>query len=502
MKLNIPAPTPSVFKVEDAWKPLPRSVWDRETAAHLLRRIGFAPTPEAVREALRGDPESAINRAFNDAKPLKMSEELALFKKNAFEDYRKIHRELKDPDEKREKRNELRQKENKLFRDYAMSWFQHARKQANSATEKFVLFLQDVIVVDRRTIRDAPALFSMQKTLRDGISMEYPELCKAISREPAMIKYLNLDRNTVRKPNENFARELFELFTLGEGNYTETDIKEAARAFTGYRIRNRYDFYFDKKQHDFGDKTVFGKTGEWSGDEVIDITFQQPAAATFLIREMIKFYLTEETVPEPYIEALGEQWAMYDYDLNYLIETFFQSQMFFHPAYRGNLVKSPIQFYLGLCQELRLDVIPFEGRLLKSMDVMGQSFFNPPNVRGWLYGEHWINSTTVSARRQVVDFLFTPLNHNRLNGNDKRDLKIAQEEERAEFLVTEEQLAPLLEMHPANIAEHLTTYFITAPFRPSYGPVMARIISGAESTKDGIRHAVIALLQSPAYNLS
>jgi uncharacterized protein (DUF1800 family) len=501
MQLNIPAPTPSVFKVEDAWKPLPRSFWDKDAAAHLFQRISFSATPEAIQEALHDDPESAVKRAFIEAKPLEMDKEMASFRETAFAEYRKIYRDIQDPDEKREKRNELRQKENKIFREYAMSWFQHARKPDNSATEKFVVFLQDVMVVDRRTIRDAPALFSMQKTLREGIKMRYPELCKAISREPAMIKYLNLDQNTIRKPNENFARELFELFTLGEGNYTETDIKEAAKAFTGYRVRERYHFHFDKKRHDSGKKKVFGEIGTWNGDEVIDITFKQPAAGTFLIREMIKFYLTEEAVPEPYIEALGEQWALRKYDFNYLIETFFQSRLFFHPAYRGNLVKSPIQFYLGLCQQLRLDVIPFQGRLLKSMDVMGQSFYNPPNVRGWLYGEHWINSTTVSARRQVVDFLFTPLNQKRLNGNDKRDLTVAQQEERAEFLVTEERLAPLLEMHPANIAEHLTTYFITAPFRPSYGPIMARIISSAESTQAGIRHAIIALLQSPAYNL-
>jgi uncharacterized protein (DUF1800 family) len=496
-----PAPNPANFRVDDAWKPLPLDFWNQETVAHLFRRMGFSATPEVVESALRQTPEEAIRDAFAAGRPLEMPEKLVQFRKTAPEAYREIYRDIKDPEEKRERRNQLRQEDNRLFREFAMSWFHHALQPQNSATEKFVLFLQDVFVVDRRTVRDTPALFSMQNCLREGVAMEYPDLCKWVSREPAMIRYLNLDKNTARKPNENFARELFELFTLGEGNYTETDIKEAARAFTGYRARDRYEFHFQRKRHDSSLKTVFGETGTWDGDEVIDITFRQPAARTFLVRELIKFYLTDDQVPEPYIEALGEQWAAYNFDLRYLLETFFQSRLFFHPAYRGNLVKSPVQFYLGLCQDLRLDLVPFQGRLLKSMDVMGQSFYNPPNVRGWLYGEHWINSTTISARRQLVDYVFSPMNEERLNGNDQRDLKTARREGRARFLVTDERLSPLLNMEPGEIAEHLTTYFITPRFRSAYQPVLEAIVAQPEQMEENIRNAVIALLQSPAYNL-
>jgi uncharacterized protein (DUF1800 family) len=499
--MNTPPPTPSNFKIEDAWKPLPRHVWDREAAAHLFRRIGFSATPEVVEEALRKTPEEAVIDAFAGSEPLKMSDDLSKFRASAHEQYRAIYRDLKDPEKKRERRSELRQQDNELFREFGMSWFRHARKPENSANEKFVLFLQDVFVVDRRTVRDTPALFSMQKLLREGVKMEYPDLCKWVSREPAMIRYLDLDKNTARKPNENFARELFELFTLGEGNYTEADIKEAAKAFTGYRTQERYEFHFARNLHDSGLKTVFGEEGTWDGDEVIDITFRQAAARTFLVRELIKFYLTDEEVPEPYIEALGEQWAAYNFDLTYLIETFFQSRLFFHPAYRGNLVKSPVHFYLGLCQDLRLDLIPFEGRLLKSMDVMGQSFYDPPNVRGWLYGEHWINSTTISARRQVVDYLFRPLNEKRLNGNDKIDLEKAREEGRGDFLVTKERLEPLLKLEAPKTAEHLTTYFITPHSRKNYQPVIEGIVGKADQPETSLRHAIIALLQSPAYNL-
>jgi len=132
---------------------------------------------------------------------------------------------------------------------------------------------------------------------------------------------------------------------------------------------------------------------------------------------------------------------------------------------------------------------------------MGQSFYNPPNVRGWLYGEHWINSTTISARRQVVDYLFSPLNEKSLNANDQRDLEKARQAERGNFLITAEQLQVLLEMEPARIAEHLTTYFITPHFRAAYQPVLAELLADSPTPAADLRHAVIALLQSPAYNL-
>ncbi len=497
------APTPQTFAVEDAWKPLPGGFWNIETAQHLLRRMGFSATPEAVTAALRKSPKQSVQEAFEPGAKMPKSQALLEFEETVHQRYADIYKSDADKETKRELQQELRKEEEELFREYAMDWFDYARDPEQSAREKFVVFLQDVFVVERQKIKETYALFNLQQTLRTGTTLDYPELCKQVSKQPAMVRYLDLVQNTARKPNENFARELFELFTLGEGNYTEADIKEASRAFTGYRIKDRTDFFFQKNLHDKTPKTVFGEKGNWDGDDIIDIIFKQPAAKTFLIRELIKFYLTEQAVPEAYIEALGEKWADHGFSLSYLTETFFQSRLFFHPAYRGNLVKSPIHFYIGLCQDLRLDVVPFDSRVLRSMNVMGQSFYNPPNVRGWLYGEHWINSTTISGRRQVVDYLFTPLNEKKLNGNEKRELERARKEGRGNFLVTKERLEQVLGTAADDLATHFTTYFITAPSRATYRETLESIIGdthGKDATQR-IRNAMIALLQSPAYNL-
>jgi uncharacterized protein (DUF1800 family) len=498
-----PAPTPQNFPVEDAWKPLHGGLWRIDTAQHLLRRMGFSATPEAVTAALRQSPERCIEQAFVPGAVMPKSAALSEFEASIHERYQSIRDASGDLESQRQMRQELRKEDESLFREFAMDWFHYARNPEQSAREKFVLFLQDIFVVERSAVRETYALYNLQQTLRAGTTIEYPALCKQVSKEPAMVRYLNLDQNTARKPNENFARELFELFTLGEGNYTERDIKEAARAFTGYRIKNRTEFIYQRRLHDHEPKTVFGQTGNWNGDEVIDLTFQQPAAKTYLIRELIKFYLTDQTVPEAYIEALGERWANQDFSLSYLIETFFQSQLFFHPAYRGNLVKSPIHFYIGLCQDLRLDIAPFDSRVLRSMSVMGQSFYDPPNVRGWLYGEHWINSTTISGRRQLVDYLFSTLNEKKLNGNEQRDLELAREAGRDQFLVTRERLQQVVGTAPEDLATHFTTYFITGSSRETYRQALQSIIGDTQTAgaTQRIRNAMIALLQSPAYNL-
>lgn len=496
-------PTPQSLPVKDAWKPLPLSHWNTETAAHLLRRIGYSATPSKVKQALNGPISKTIEKAFAPDKPLQKNPELSKFENEFFERGTQANR-IKDPEERRKAQREIRRESDHLFRQYAIEWYRFARDETNSPQEKFVTFLHDVFVIEQRKIREPFLLFNYEQTLREGIQLNYPDLCKRVSREPSMVRYLDLNQSSARKPNENFARELFELFILGEGNYTEDDIKEASRAFTGYRIKKRTEFAYYDKIHDPSPKTVFGKTGPWTGDDIIDLAFEKPTARTYLIQELLKFYLTDDDLPHPdYIRALGDLWASRDFNLRFLIETVFQSRLFHHPAYRGNLVKSPIQFYLGLCQDLQVDVTPFSGRTLHSMRTMGQNFYNPPNVRGWLYGQNWINSTTISGRRQLVDYLFTPVNEKNLNGNDRRALKAAREKGHANFQVTSDRLGKLMKLEPPALADHLTTYFITALSRETYRPAIIQLV---EQNKDGkpywnLRNTVIGLLQSPAYNL-
>ncbi|MFT4901849.1 MAG: hypothetical protein ACI81V_001126 [Lentimonas sp.] len=189
-------PTPDTLAVKDAWKPLPSKYWRREEAAHFLRRIGFSATPEAVEKVLRGSIQKTIDEFFTVKTHFEKPAALAEFEEEAPQRYQAIYRDTKDRQEKRRLMNDLRRENNELFHDFAMQWFRYAREPENSAREKFVLFLQDVFVVEQQIIKETPLLFNMQQALRKAMSLSYPELCKQVSREPAMVRYLNFNENT------------------------------------------------------------------------------------------------------------------------------------------------------------------------------------------------------------------------------------------------------------------------------------------------------------------
>ncbi|WOO40017.1 DUF1800 domain-containing protein [Rubellicoccus peritrichatus] len=492
---------PNDLTPRQAWMPLSQSAWTEENARHLLRRIGFSAMPNEVENAMKRGLPMTVEHYFGKTHPFEIPYRLQRLVAEAPKIQQKI-RKSKDEEEKRELRREQRMMSDSAYQDFAIKWLQFAREPENSPQEKYIMFLQDVFVVARSKVRATGYLFQHQNLMRREGFGRYSELVKSVSRSPAMIQYLDLNRSSKKAPNENFARELFELFTLGEGNYTEKDIKEAARAFTGYRFRGG-DYRFDKNAYDSGTKTVFGQTGLWNGDEIIDIVYQQPAAGTFVPKEFLRFYLSEQPLPEPYIERLADLWRNKGYDMRFLIETVFNSRIFYQPQYRGNLIKSPIHYYVGLCQDLNLDIAPFPSKVLSGLRGMGQIFQDPPNVRGWVGGKHWINTTTIAARRQVAQALFTKINEENLNADEYVDLQAARANGRDAFVVTEDRLSGLTEESPEFIAEHFSRYFLPNPTGKRFQRTLTDYLKKSKKNYlSGIKDVAIAVLQSPQYQLS
>ncbi|MDP0494782.1 MAG: DUF1800 domain-containing protein [Verrucomicrobiota bacterium JB024] len=483
-----------------AWQAIPHEQWGEEETRHLLRRAGFAATEDQVKRVRALGLDASLNAWFKTAGPMPMPEETRELDENA-EQMRLTIRETKDPEMRRELQRELRQQRSQAYQDYGIRWLQRGRQPEFSAQEKYVLFLQNIFVVDRQTVQDTEILFEHQNLLRTKGLGTYPELAKAVSRSPAMIRYLNLDRSSKKAPNENFARELFELFTLGEGNYSEKDIKEAARAFTGYRANDK-GFYFSAKDHDDGPKTVFGQTGNFGGDEVIDLVYQQPAAETFVPKELVTFYLCEQPLPEPFVSELGRHWRANGYDMSLLLRTFFSSRLFYAPEYRANLIKCPVQFYVGTCQNLDLDVAPLPGRVLGQLRAMGQEFYNPPNVRGWVGGKHWINATTLDARRQLTKSLFWGINLDKLNDDERRDVEAAREAGHGHFALTKEDVEFVFNQPPQFGVRHFCNKLLPAQPSEDYREKLEDHLARAEGGKyRSTREIIQAILQSPQYQL-
>jgi uncharacterized protein (DUF1800 family) len=488
----------------EAWEPLPAAGWNADAARHLLRRTGWSAVSADVTRATTDGLAATVNRLFPAAPSLFPQPRLvAHLKEDTPEMARNLVRSA-EGDQKRQLQREARERTQLAIQDMSIKWLQFAAQPANAAFAKWVLFLSDVYVVGVDKVKNAALIWSHFDLLAHNALGPAPVLAKAVSRSPAMVAYLDLNQSKRGAPNENFARELFELFLLGEGNYTEQDIKETARAFTGYRQQFGV-FRNAPGQHDPTTKTIFGHSGRFTGDDVIDLAFQQPAAGAFLPHEMVKYYLSDSPLPPEYLHELGAWWRARNYDLRALAQRFFTSRIFFAPEFRGDFIKSPVQFYLGLVQDLGLSVAPLPRQVLVPLRQMGQMLFNPPNVRGWVGGRNWINSATLGVRRQLVETLFAPINEGSLNADEQIELVAARANGVGNFTATEELLAPLAGRDPAATTDLLLANFLALPatsqFRDNVRQFLASDHSDGPPKPRRLRQAAVTLLQSPEYQL-
>lgn len=248
-------------------------------------------------------------------------------------------------------------------------------------------------------------IIEQNQLMRSYALGNFVALTHAVARDRAMLKYLDNARSNRDHPNENFARELMELFTLGIGNYTEQDVRESARAFTGYTFQRRTGaFFMNERQHDDGRKTFLGKTGNFTGDDVIDIIFQQPASAAFLARKLLEFFVYSD--PEPQlVDDLAAVVRREKFELAPIMSTLLRSNVFYSErAYRA-LVKSPVEFVVGSYQLFGIEKTGPGVRDV--LNRMGQVPFHPPSVKGWDGGAAWLSTQTVLARENFASSLMT-----------------------------------------------------------------------------------------------
>jgi uncharacterized protein (DUF1800 family) len=489
---------------QTAWETIAPSAWDDAAIRHLLRRAGWTARPADIQRAQAEGLEATLDRLFPVTPVIVPKSPTILRLEGDLPELLKKSREAQGP-EKRSAQREIRERSQEALQDLRLGWLQMAALPANAASAKWILFLSDVYVVSADKVRNPSFIWQHFNALAMHGLERAPSLTKAISRSPAMATYLDLRQSKKDAPNENFARELFELFVLGEGHYTEQDIKEAARAFTGYRIQPLTgEVRFVPKQHDRSTKKIFGRSGPFSGDDVIDLAYAQPAAADFLPGELARFYLSDDPLPTDYRKALGARWRETEFNLRSLAKLFFGSRLFYAPEFRGNLIKSPLQFYLGLVQDLNLSVPPLPRHTLNPLRQMGQQLFQPPNVRGWLGGRTWINSSTLAARRQLVQQLFSPLREEALNADEQRALAEARAQGGVNFTVSDTWLETHFGDDSPDTSSQLTQAFLPGEISPQLKSTLNTFLSNAADEPQRlqrIRSSATALLQTPAYQL-
>lgn len=235
--------------------------------------------------------------------------------------------------------------------------------------------------------------------VRENALGNFGDLLKAVSKSPAMLQFLNNQQNKKGHPNENFGREVMELFTMGSGNYTENDVKEASRAFTGWGFLADGKFSERPRLHDFGRKTFLGKTGNFTGDDILDIILAQKTTAKFITKKIYKFFVNE-SVDENLVNDLSEKFYASNYDIKKLMTEIFTSDWFYSKQNIGAKIKSPIELMAGI---LRILPTKIENKktLIVYQKLLGQMLLYPPNVSGWTSGESWIDSSTLLLRMQI-----------------------------------------------------------------------------------------------------
>jgi uncharacterized protein (DUF1800 family) len=367
-------------------------------ARHLLNRTGFGATDAEIREFAPLTREAAVRRLLDGARR-EASLAPPAFVDEPFTPFYKF-RQMSA--EERMARQRLALQQGFELRAW---WLHEMLASPSPLTERMTLFWHNHFATSQQKVRAGQLMYRQNVLLRRESLGNFATLLHAVARDPAMLIYLDNAGSRRQAPNENFAREVMELFTLGEGHYVEADVKEAARAFTGWSLdRDTGTFVYRRMWHDAGAKTVLGNSGDLDGDAVIDILLARPQTA-----ELIAAKLWRELVsPQPDAAEVA-RWAQRFRDARYevkpLLHAILTSEAFWSASNRASLIKSPVDLVVGTLRTFDIRSDDLRPAVFVSA-ALGQNPFSPPNVKGWPGGEAWIDSATLLGRKQFLERLF------------------------------------------------------------------------------------------------
>ncbi len=404
-------------------KPLAGESFGYDEARHLLWRAGFGGTSGQVRTLVEWGVERSVRHlvrfegappgASDDKRfrgdimqPLTDEERLAYREALRTQNERLIERF-------RERRQAQQRADRRQVAEMQRWWLERMIETPRPFEEKMTLFWHSHFATSYRTIENSYHLLMQNRLFRAHAAGNFGELLFRIIRDPAMLAYLDNDKSRVGAPNENYARELMELFSLGEGGYSERDIKEGARALTGYGFEGN-EFAFRERLHDRDSKTILGKTGNLDGDGFVRAILESRRCSEFIAMKLYEFFVAplpaagdpDRRAMTGTVEAMAKLLRAERYDLAPALEALFVSEHFYAERFRVERIKSPAELVVGTVRSLRTPVRSLR-MLNDAMGLMGQSLFFPPNVAGWAEGRSWINTSTLFVRQNVANFLLT-----------------------------------------------------------------------------------------------
>jgi uncharacterized protein (DUF1800 family) len=340
--------------------------------------------------------------------------------------------------------------------------------------------------------------------IRENALGNFGDLLREVSKSPAMLSFLNNQQNRKQHPNENFAREVMELFTIGRGNYTENDVKENARAFTGWGFNMNGEFVFRAFAHDNGTKTFLGKTGNFNGDDAIDIILEQRATANFIAKKIYRFFVNEN-VDDEKVAFLGNRFYQNNYDIKKLLADIFTSGWFYEENNIGTRIKSPVELLVGIRRLVPIQLQRPEIQLLFEK-ILGQVLFFPPNVAGWPGGKNWIDSSALMFRLKLPQLLASS---GRLLLSPKADDDVMMGKEGVEDTKPGQNISvdidwnSVFKVFADTSSENLSRRIndIILQTKTSVNPNVLKRYSNNTSREEFIKSTIVELMSTPEYQL-
>ena len=467
---------------------------------HLFGRAGFGATPAQVDEAARKPLRKVVRQLFDDSEAVA---DLKVVEAEENESKKQLKGLFRDGQLDKDMLKERIRQNTEKVRDLNLQWLDRMATGKSALREKMALFWHGHFAC--RTQGRNP-LFMQQyaNTLRQHALGRFGDLLMAVSKEPAMLQFLNNQQNRKNAPNENFAREVMELFTLGRGNYSEHDIKEAARAFTGWQFTPEGEFVFREKVHDEGEKTLFGKTGAFKGEDVVAMLLENKQTARFITAKIYRFFVNE-TEDKKRVDELAGQFYKSGYDIAGLMETIFTSDWFYATQNIGAHIKSPVELLAGLRHTLGLQFDQPQPQILVQR-TLGQLLFYPPNVAGWPGGKNWIDSSSLLFRMQLpnyvlkaADVLVQPKDDGDVNtqllsrkGNAKFRTTVNWNDFEAAYAKTPD----------AALTDAIATTLLPFPLRPDQHTLIESQTKPGQTRSERIHALTAALMSLPEYQLT
>lgn len=475
-------------------KPLAPEAWDYAKARHLLVRAGFGGTPQEVQQLFSMGLYNAVDHlvyfhrqpsasASLDVAPLSLADPLESQLRNDF-----IRGQAAGP---------RQSVDGGQFGRLRQWWLKRMVESPRPLQEKLTLFWHGHFATQQSVVQNSYTLYHQNQLFREHAAGNFGGLLYGIVHDPVMIRYLDNNLNVKGHANENLAREIMELFAMGvDQGYTEADIREAARALTGYTYDNNTgQFRWQHDKHDAEAKTIFGKTGPWTGDDLVNLLLDQPSTARFISGKLFEFFAYKEPASET-VDSLAEVLRANQYELSPMLKNLFLSEVFYSEAALGTQIKSPTQLVVGMLRDVGIKQVANYGQLDGVIQNMGQQLFEPPDVKGWRQGRSWISSNRLFDRyNTIANLMQTVAQPNGRQGADLVDLLASTECKTATDIV--ECLAktcfakPLSELQRQKLADFLGEL----PPQPEWA-------SQRDAVNGRLRAVLVLMLSTPEYQLT